>query len=645
MTVCPNCNTTNRAGARFCLNCGAALPASPAVTSPLKAEAAATVPLSPDSAATIRLPPDESATIRLPPDEATTISLPPEAAASTQPINPTSEAQIPATTAAVSIHAHTDTQPLNPERPFLPRPTGAVFGDHFIFDSLIFNNDLQIRYVVKQFGSPQDMLFRACPSPICGAVISPQEDIAEKFCTSCGTPLSLESPTLILIETSNPLPGSLTAIAALHLAHGNIRAPLVSFSEQIGSSIRYCLVAPMVSELGDSGGSATLARPDTSQALNWGEGLALGLDYLHANGVTFTGQIDETCFGLAASRPVWSNFANSSIVPDLTLPARAADVRALTIQIYHWLTGSTQVSFNPTLPPAINTLFERVLTPPGIATGMELAMAFQLASQEISTPVAVDFRVGRRTDVGMERTLNEDSLLTVETNRTTQSISQTLGVYAVADGMGGHAAGEIASSTIVNVLAQKAAVDLFSLASKPSTAEEHCKWLSEAIELANQTVFTMRRSAGSDMGSTLVAILLDANRACIAHVGDSRAYRINERGIEQLTTDHSLVERLIATNQITREEARHHPQRNVIYRTMGDKPKVEVDTSIHTLSAGDRLLLCSDGLSGMVDDATIHRIVMESSSPQAACDALIDAGNAAGGEDNISVVIIQIVQP
>jgi protein phosphatase len=186
---------------------------------------------------------------------------------------------------------------------------------------------------------------------------------------------------------------------------------------------------------------------------------------------------------------------------------------------------------------------------------------------------------------------------------------------------------------------------LFSLASKPSTAEEHCKWLSEAIELANQTVFTMRRSAGSDMGSTLVAILLDANRACIAHVGDSRAYRINERGIEQLTTDHSLVERLIATNQITREEARHHPQRNVIYRTMGDKPKVEVDTSIHTLSAGDRLLLCSDGLSGMVDDATIHRIVMESPSPQAACDALIDAGNAAGGEDNISVVIIQIVQP
>jgi len=628
MTVCPNCNTTNRAGARFCLNCGAALPASPAATAPLKAEAAATVPLSPESAATIPLSPEAAATI----------SLPPEAAASTLLINPTLEAPIPDAVPTLSSLPRTDTQPLIPPlRPFMPRPSGAVFGDYFILDSLVFNNDQQIRYIVKQFGSPQDMLYRACPSPICGAVISPQEDVAEKFCTSCGTPLSLESPTLVLIETPNPLPGGLTAIAALHLAHGNIRAPLVSFSEQVGSSLRYCLVAPMVSEL--------TARPDTSQALNWGEGLALGLDYLHANGVTFTGQMDETCFGLAASRPVWSNFANSRIVSDLTLPARAADVHALTTQIYQWLTGSTQVSFNPNLPPAINTLFERVLTPPGVATGMELAMAFQQASRETSTPVAVDFRLGRRTDVGMERTLNEDSLLTVETNRTTQSISQALGIYAVADGMGGHAAGEIASSTIVNILAQKAAADLFALASKPLTPEEHCKWLSEAVELANQTVFDMRKSAGSDMGSTLVAIMLDANRACIAHVGDSRAYRINERGIEQLTTDHSLVERLIATNQITREEARHHPQRNVIYRTMGDKPKVEVDTSIHTLTAGDRLLLCSDGLSGMVDDSTILRIVMESSSPQAACDALIDAGNAAGGEDNISVVIIQIVQP
>jgi serine/threonine protein phosphatase PrpC len=627
MTVCPNCHTNNRAGAKFCLNCGAAIPVTSTATVPLRQEPAATIPLSPESAATLPLTAEAAATIK----------LPPETAAVTVALAGSQDSQPPEPAPSHSSNPRTDTQPLNSTPPFLPRPAGAIFGDLFILETLVFNNEQQIRYIVKQFGAPLDLLYRACPSPECGAVISPQENVPEKFCTSCGTPLSLDGLILVLTETPEPTPGGLTAIAALHLADSNIRAPLLSFSETIGGSPRFCLITPFVSEM--------TARPDTPQCLKWGEGLALGLDYLHANGVTFAGQMDESCFGMAGNRPVWSNFAYSRIVSDLQLPVRASDVKALATLVYKWLTGNTQFNYNPNLPPAINTVFERALTSSGFATGMELALAFQGASLEISTPVAIDFLVGRRTDVGMERTLNEDSLMTIAANRTTQSISQTVGVYAIADGMGGHAAGEIASSTIVNVLTQKAAADLFASPSKPLTPDERCKWLIEAVELANQTVFDMRKSAGTDMGSTLVAALIDTDRACIAHVGDSRAYLINDRGIQQISTDHSLVERLIATNQITREEARHHPQRNVIYRTMGDKPKVEVDTSIHTLAIGDRFLLCSDGLSGMVEDTIIQRIVMESPSPQTACDALIDAANAAGGEDNISVVIIQIRQP
>jgi protein phosphatase len=133
--------------------------------------------------------------------------------------------------------------------------------------------------------------------------------------------------------------------------------------------------------------------------------------------------------------------------------------------------------------------------------------------------------------------------------------------------------------------------------------------------------------------------------AYIAHVGDSRAYRISAQGIQRLTLDHSLVERLIATHQITREEARFHPQRNVIYRTIGDKSKIEVEVSANLLDPGDYLLLCSDGLSGMLDDQTILKRVLEASDPQAACDALVAAANAAGGDDNISVVLVQVVQP
>jgi serine/threonine protein phosphatase PrpC len=164
------------------------------------------------------------------------------------------------------------------------------------------------------------------------------------------------------------------------------------------------------------------------------------------------------------------------------------------------------------------------------------------------------------------------------------------------------------------------------------------------VEMANRKVFELRKSAGTDMGSTLVSAVLDGSRAYVAHVGDSRAYLINSQGIRQITTDHSLVERLIATNQITREEARHHPQRNVIYRTIGDKLKLEVDLSVHNLKVGDRLLLCSDGLSGMVDDPMIYQIVQGAASPQAACDALINAANAAGGEDNITAIIVEVTQ-
>ena len=245
----------------------------------------------------------------------------------------------------------------------------------------------------------------------------------------------------------------------------------------------------------------------------------------------------------------------------------------------------------------------------------------------------------------MVRNLNEDSLLTLELNRTQQSVSQPLGIFIIADGMGGHAAGEIASGTIVNTIAKKAAQELVFCQLSQSSAGDCQKWLQEAVEAANTEVYSLRKSSGTDMGSTLVAAVVQGNLAYVAHVGDSRAYLINAQGIQRLTLDHSLVERLIATNQITREEARFHPQRNVIYRTIGDKARIEVEVSANLLSAGDYLLLCSDGLSGMLDDQTILKNVLDVSSPQAACERLVNAANAAGGEDNISVVIVQIVQP
>jgi protein phosphatase len=144
------------------------------------------------------------------------------------------------------------------------------------------------------------------------------------------------------------------------------------------------------------------------------------------------------------------------------------------------------------------------------------------------------------------------------------------------------------------------------------------------------------------MGTTVAAALIIDDTAYLAHVGDSRIYLLNNAGIKQLTIDHSLVERLVATGQITPEEAKTHPQRNVIYRTIGDKANVEVDVSTYRLTSGDRLLLCSDGLSGMVPDDDMWRIVDGSASLPEACRHLIDAANARGGDDNITVIIIQL---
>jgi protein phosphatase len=209
--------------------------------------------------------------------------------------------------------------------------------------------------------------------------------------------------------------------------------------------------------------------------------------------------------------------------------------------------------------------------------------------------------------------------------------------------MGGHSAGEVASGTIVNNIAESAFSEL-APSQNAASEVDRCKWIERVIQKANEALYEMSRKMGSDMGSTIVMAVAEGNQVCIGHVGDSRAYRINRQGITPLTTDHSLVERLIDSGQITREEARHHPQRNVIYRTMGDKAKIEVETTQHSMKAGDRLLLCSDGLNGMVEDQNIYQIVVEESiSPQDACEKLIRAANAAGGDDNITVVVVEFV--
>ncbi len=247
------------------------------------------------------------------------------------------------------------------------------------------------------------------------------------------------------------------------------------------------------------------------------------------------------------------------------------------------------------------------------------------------------------SDVGRKREHNEDSFVIV---------GQDL-LFVVADGMGGHAAGEVASRIAVNAMADFIASTRkdaeitwpYEYDTNLSVASNRLK---TAIRIANQkiidTIAEKRELEG--MGTTLVGLLLSEGIACIAHVGDSRSYLVRDGKMEQMTGDHSWVNEQIKLGFLTKEEAERHPFRNVVTRALGSKEDVQVDIIEKPLQAGDRLLLCSDGLNTMVDDATILSIIEEAKGDaDLATKNLIARANEEGGEDNVTAILVHVLNP
>ncbi len=226
---------------------------------------------------------------------------------------------------------------------------------------------------------------------------------------------------------------------------------------------------------------------------------------------------------------------------------------------------------------------------------------------------------GGATDQGQVRETNEDGYV----------VDRRLQLYAIADGMGGHRAGEVASATALEAL--RAAV-------ASGTG------LGDAITSANEAVHS-KATADADltgMGTTLTAIVPDGNGVLVGHVGDSRAYLLRDGELRQLTTDHSLIEELVREGRLTEEQASVHPQRSAITRAIGVEEDVEVDVYPVPLLPGDRLLLCSDGLTTMLRAQAISALLRRERDPTRAANLLVDAANAAGGEDNITTIVIDI---
>lgn len=238
------------------------------------------------------------------------------------------------------------------------------------------------------------------------------------------------------------------------------------------------------------------------------------------------------------------------------------------------------------------------------------------------------------SDVGLIRQINED-------NWGWGRLAPGVDIFAVADGMGGHEAGEIASKLAVDTLVSEAARRM-NVSPRPSIdAIENV--LDETFQGANNRIKSTAEERGNDMGTTLVCcIVVDDAVALCANVGDSRGYLIRGGQLHQITRDHSLVQRMVEQNRLTPAEARNHPHSNILLRTVGTERGVEIDIFRVELEPGDRLLLCSDGLWGEVEDAEIESIMNGSDSNRVVCRELIRAAHHGGGKDNISVVIVSV---
>ncbi len=539
-------------------------------------------------------------------------------------------------------HAEMDSHPTVPlvalKDGFRALPEGAILGDEAYYVVSIRSEGPEC----NNYGVEETQPVFPCPNLECGNL---QNLASDGDCVACGTPLNGAVP----LHRRHQLReyrefsevATLARIAELGLRHPGLLLYRYFVERPYGDADRYYLLLPDPMPMLAS----DVAVPQkAARVLDWGAQLADALSYLHAHNIGWS-QISAEHIALRERQAMWIDFgAAQPLASDKQ--QQAQNVASLARVMFRLATGEDSYHSQANLPETAANVFEQVLSSQvKITTAEALAKAFRESATAIRRPTTLHLRVGRHTDVGMIRDLNEDSLLTLELDRVYRSVSQPLGLYAVADGMGGHAAGDVASGLVINTMAEKMANQLLAphLAGSIDTDTfDAQRWLADTVQAANLAVFTHRQSAGTNMGTTLVAALVIGNTAHIANVGDSRAYLIsNNDDIRQITTDHSLVERLIALGQISPEEARTHPQRNVIYRTIGDKKEAEIDFFVLKLNRGDSLLLCSDGLSGKMQDMEIRRLVARSLSPQEACEQLIQAANDNGGDDNVSVIIVQ----
>jgi serine/threonine protein phosphatase PrpC len=246
------------------------------------------------------------------------------------------------------------------------------------------------------------------------------------------------------------------------------------------------------------------------------------------------------------------------------------------------------------------------------------------------------------SDIGQVRANNEDAVF----SWVADAAAPATGLLILADGMGGHQAGDVASHLAVDTISETWVPFLKQAQADSQTPQQLEERVRRSIQEANQTIYhhaQQKLAPGATMGTTVVCVLLRGELGIVANVGDSRVYLLGASGLQLLTRDHTRVWELVELGQLDPESAAHHPHRNVLTRSLGVGSEVKVDVRAVSLQKGQRLLLCSDGLWGMIPDPNdLGQMLAQAATPQKAVERLIREANARGGEDNIGVVVCEV---
>lgn len=350
------------------------------------------------------------------------------------------------------------------------------------------------------------------------------------------------------------------------------------------------------------------------------------LAYLHHNGVALA-RLSPANFLVRDGGKIVLYDPDVQEVFDGPVPDedRAADVTMLA-QLLQRLVAPSALSLIGTLDEALAG---------GHHSAYDFGMALEQGAAQIvaGTPTPP---IAAMSDVGLLRSLNED-------NWGWAQVGENIELHVVADGMGGHDSGEVASAMAVSIICREAAARLQGRAEVTREVLENV--LEESFQLGNNGIKQHSERMQNDMGTTMVAALVkDKSIAYVANVGDSRGYLLRDQVLHQVTRDHSLVARMVEQNRLTAEEARTHPHSNILLRTVGTEMNVDIDIFSVDLEPGDQLMLCSDGLWGEVEDDDIEELMNRAADPRQAAWDLVRAAHQGGGRDNVTVVIYTVAK-